>query len=91
MTRVTVLYFGGLRDALACSREVVESSEGAISLAALYGELCNRQARLPALMASVRLAVNEEFVAGIGVAAARSDQLLSDGDTVAFIPPVTGG
>jgi sulfur-carrier protein len=91
VTRVTVLYFGGLRDALACSHEVVELSEGTPSLAALYAELCNRQTRLPMLMASVRLAVNEEFVAGMGYSAARADQVLSDGDVVAFIPPVTGG
>lgn len=60
-------------------------------MAGLYAQLCNRQVRLPSLMASVRLAVNEEFVAGMGAAAARVDQQLSDGDVVAFIPPVTGG
>lgn len=91
MTRITVLYFGGLREALGCNREVVEVTSSTLSLAGLYGELCRRHARLPALVASVRLAVNEEFVTGMGAAALQVEHALSDEDVVAFIPPVTGG
>lgn len=92
MAQVTVLFFGGLRDALACSSEQVSlPSEAPCSLADVYGELCSRHPRLPAMMASVRLAHNEEFLQGTGPGVVAAGVLLRDGDVVAFIPPVTGG
>jgi molybdopterin converting factor small subunit len=90
--RVTVLFFGGLKEALACGSEVLALPvEASPSVTYLYQELCRRHVRLPSLMASVRLALNEEFLPGIGEAALTGSAALRDGDVIAFIPPVTGG
>lgn len=91
MTRVTVLFFGGLKDTLTCSSEVIELPAEGASLAYVYQQLCQRHTRLPSLMASVRLALNEEFLPGRGEAAVSTTVQLGDSDVVAFIPPVTGG
>lgn len=91
MTEVTVLYFGGLKDALACSREVVSLAAMPPSLSHLYRELCQRHPELSRSMASVRLARNEEFLPGMGEAVFQADILLDSGDVIAFIPPVSGG
>lgn len=42
-------------------------------------------------MGSVRLALNEEFVPGIGDRVFDTQHALGDGDVIALIPPVTGG
>ena len=42
-------------------------------------------------MGSVRLALNEEFVPGIGDRVFDTQHALGDGDVIALIPLVTGG
>lgn len=92
MSRVTVLFFGGLREALGCNSETIEvPAHAVLSFASLYRELCLRHPRLPTLMGSVRLALNEEFLPGIGDRVFEAQGALGDGDVVALIPPVTGG
>jgi len=92
VSQVTVLFFGGLREALGCHLEVVAvPSPLGLSLASLYRELCQRHPRLPTLMGSVRLALNEEFVPGIGDRVFDTQHALGDGDVIALIPLVTGG
>lgn len=78
--RVTVLYFASLRDAAGCARETVDVD--AMSLSGLYEMLTARHGFLLSV-ARVRVARNEAFVAW--------DAGFEDGDTIAFIPPVSGG
>lgn len=90
-TSVRVLYFGGLKEALGCSAEVVDLDSPAPRLVDLYEVLRQRHQRLPALTHSVRLALNEEFLPGTGSDALSWSGTVRDGDVLAFIPPVTGG
>lgn len=91
-TQIVVLFFGGLKEALACDRDVVAfASDEPPRLAGLYAKLLARHTNLPRYMGAVRLAINEEFVGGTGQSALQSDIELVNRDTVAFIPPVTGG
>ena len=80
MVAITVLYFAQLRDRRGQERECLDTS--AATLRALYDELAARFA-LPQPPRGIMVAVNEELV--------RWDGTLRDGDTVAFLPPVSGG
>ena len=78
--RYSVLYFASLRDAAGAEGEHVDSTH--VDARGLYAELRARHGfSLPA--ERVRVAVNGEF--------APWDKALSDGDEVAFLPPVSGG
>jgi molybdopterin synthase sulfur carrier subunit len=75
-----ILYFASLRDAAGRESEALESA--ARDARAIYDELRARHGfRLPA--ERLRVAINGEF--------ASWDRLLSDGDEIAFLPPVSGG
>jgi molybdopterin converting factor small subunit len=80
MTTVSLQYYAQLREQAGITGEQVITS--AASLRDLYDELRTRYGfSLPA--DALKVAVNKQF----------SDwgRLLSDGDTVVFIPPVAGG
>lgn len=77
---LTVLYFAVLREQAGCGQENLISA--ATTPAELYAELSVRYGfDLP--QTRLRAAVNHAFAAW--------EQPLHDGDTVAFIPPVSGG
>ncbi|MGH8078672.1 MAG: MoaD/ThiS family protein [Lysobacter sp.] len=80
MTRVTVLYFASLRDAVGAASEVVDSGDG--DLRALYQTL-RAQHGFALPVDRLRVAVDGAF--------ARWDDALVAGSEVAFIPPVSGG
>lgn len=85
--QVQVLFFGGLRETLACHR-TVETAEGErISLERVRSSLVQRFPKLSAFEGNTRLALNEEFLSPEQFATIE----LRDGDVLAFIPPVTGG
>lgn len=78
--KYSVLYFASLRDAAGADAEQVDSAQA--DARALYAELRARHGfSLPS--ERLRVAVNGEFAAW--------DRVLSDGDEVAFLPPVSGG
>ena len=82
---VKVLYFAGLREALATSGEDIRLPAGVASVAALRDHVAARGepwAQL-ARTRNLRCAVNR--------AMAGFDAAVRDGDEVAFFPPVTGG
>ncbi|MBK6403017.1 MAG: molybdopterin converting factor subunit 1 [Rhodocyclaceae bacterium] len=82
---VKVLYFAGLREALATSGEEIRLPAGVASVAALRDHVAARGepwAQL-ARTRNLRCAVNH--------AMAGFDAAVRDGDEVAFFPPVTGG
>ena len=80
--RVKALYFGQARDAAGTGGEILllpdESSVGT-----LVSESLRAHGRLKRMSGAMRFAVNEEI--------AGDDQGLTDGDVVAFLPPVAGG
>ncbi|MDM5220378.1 molybdopterin converting factor subunit 1 [Peribacillus sp. NJ11] len=76
---INVLLFAQLKDALG--KEALSIEGNGMSVAQLKGKM-RVEFQLEGLE-SVMTAVNEEF--------ADDDTVLSDGDTVAFIPPVSGG
>jgi molybdopterin converting factor subunit 1 len=80
--RVSVLFFGQLKDIAGVSQEDAELSEGA-RVEDLYERYARRFPRLAEFRPSVAASVNQEY------AGWRAS--LSSGDEVAFLPPVSGG
>lgn len=84
--QVRVLYFASLRDAVGRSSETVELPGDAATLKAVREALVAKGAPWADAFANlkrVRGAVNQTM--------AEDDDKVSDGDEVAFFPPVTGG
>jgi molybdopterin synthase sulfur carrier subunit len=82
---VKVLYFAGLREALGQSSEQLALPAGVGSVGELHAFLIARGGAWDALAKTknLRVAVNQRM--------ATMDAPVSDGDEVAFFPPVTGG
>ncbi|MEE8311173.1 MAG: molybdopterin converting factor subunit 1 [Candidatus Binatia bacterium] len=80
--RLTVLYFGIVRERLGLGEETVEV-EGGATVARLMSRLTELHPDLADGVESVRVAVNRDYV--------DSSRVLSDNDEVAVIPPVSGG
>lgn len=80
--RVTVLYFGVLKDIFRVEREAVELPVGA-TVGGLLEAYRERAPEQGSLWGSLAIAVNLEY-AGVEVR-------LKDGDEVAMMPPVSGG
>ncbi|MCM3764090.1 molybdopterin converting factor subunit 1 [Neobacillus niacini] len=74
-----VLFFAHLRDAVG--EEVLRLDASGKTVAELKAELTSKY-KLPR-MDTVMTAINEEF--------ASNDEVIQDGDEIAFIPPVSGG
>jgi molybdopterin converting factor subunit 1 len=80
--RVTVLFFGQIKDFLGRADDSVELREGA-AINDLFAHYAARHAELAAFRPSLVASRNQEFAAW--------DTPLNNGDEVAFIPPVSGG
>lgn len=80
--QINVLYLGPAKS-LAGVESVSLDLPEAMTVGGLRGVLVERFPALLPAMASIRLAVNEEF--------ADDDRVLKAGDEVALIPPVSGG
>ena len=80
--RVKVLYFAQAREAAGTGGEDL-SLPSRSSVRTLVSKSVEAHPRLRAVSGTVRVAVNEEVAA--------EDDRLSDGDVVAFLPPVAGG
>jgi molybdopterin converting factor subunit 1 len=80
--RVKVLYFGQAREAAGTAEEDF-SLPGASSVLTLVSRSMRAHQQLQGMSTVMRIAVNEEI--------AGEEDLLSDGDVVAFLPPVAGG
>jgi molybdopterin synthase sulfur carrier subunit len=79
--RVTVHWYGPLRDRRGCASEEVET--GAPTLDALWDELMRIHALPPRRELALAVAVDDEL--------ATWNTAPSAGDTIAFLPPVAGG
>jgi molybdopterin synthase sulfur carrier subunit len=83
---VTILYFARLRESFGTASEQIALPAGVGNLASLRALLRDRGGVWADEMADakpVRAAVNQDI--------ARGDTPVSDGDEIAFFPPVTGG
>src|SRR3954447_20988743 len=80
--RVSVLYFGVLKDVVGHDRSEMNVAEGA-SVAELLEAHRGLTAGREVLWDSIAVAVNQEY--------ARAGDVLRDGDEVALLPPVSGG
>lgn len=80
--RVRVLFFGMLRDLVGRPSEDAEFPQGA-DLRAVFDSYAARHTRLRELAPSIVMARNQEF--------APLSTTITEGDEVAFLPPVSGG
>ena len=80
--KVKVLYFSSLKDRIKKSHEVIDIKEKT-TVGEFIKILKERYPELEKNFDNVMIAVNEEY--------ASSDQVLKEGDTLAIIPPVSGG
>lgn len=81
--RVTVLYFGALKDVFGRTEESKTVPEGMTSGDLLPELFSGREEELSKWRGRVLLAVNCEHVKGVVA--------LNDGDEVAVMPPLSGG
>jgi sulfur-carrier protein len=79
---VTVLFFGRVRELTAIAEESVEMNGGA-TLSDLFEHYAATFPQLSAFRASLVASRNQEF--------ASWDTPLAENDTIAFLPPVSGG
>ena len=79
---IRVLLFGHYRDAVEGGSLTLSLPAGA-TVADAASEVSSRDIRLADLPQRVRAAIGESF--------ATFDRVLSDGDEVAFLPPMSGG
>jgi len=80
---IVVLYFAALRELLGKSEETLSGLPDTLTIGALAERLLERHPTLSPHLGSVRFALNESFV-DLGAQ-------VTEGDTVALIPPVSGG
>src|SRR4051794_29579282 len=80
--RIRVLFFGVLRDVVGVREESLDIDEGG-RVETIFEHYASLHPRLREMSKSVVLALNQQF-SDLGAA-------LSDGDEVAFLPPVSGG
>ena len=80
--RVTVRLFARLRDIAGASELAREVAPGA-TIGAVWRQLAGEYPELEQYGRSISSAVNADY--------ARMDHVLSEGDEVAFLPPVSGG
>jgi MoaE-MoaD fusion protein len=80
--KISVLFFGVLKDVLGRSVEAVDLPEGARVREVLL-HYAREAPRFEAMVPSLAISVNQEY--------SRPDRALREGDEVALLPPVSGG
>jgi molybdopterin converting factor subunit 1 len=80
--RVTVRLFARLRD-IAGSAEMARDVAPGSTIGAVWQQLVREFPELAGYERSISSAVNADY--------ARMDHIVSEGDEVAFLPPVSGG
>ncbi|OMH28417.1 molybdopterin converting factor subunit 1 [Motiliproteus sp. MSK22-1] len=80
-----LVYFASIREQLGCEEEQLDMEAGSLQVKDLMTRLSARGAPWDQVLgdAKVLVAVNQEM--------GRAETELSDGDEIAFFPPVTGG
>jgi molybdopterin synthase sulfur carrier subunit len=83
---IKVLYFAALREQLRCTSEQLDLDPGLTDVAALTARLCQRGG-----VWEEALGGGQSLLAAVNAEVAGPQTRLSDGDEVAYFPPVTGG
>lgn len=83
MAEFRVLFFGAVRQAVKCDEASIICESSPVNAEALWKILLRQYPVLASLKASTRMARNHEYLP--------ADGLVSDGDEIALIPPVSGG
>lgn len=81
MKRITVQWYGPLRERRSCDSEAVESA--AATLDGLWSELAARHGLPPRRDLALAVAVGDDL--------ATWNEGFADGAVIAFLPPVAGG
>lgn len=81
--KVQILLFATLKDAVGSSRAELPLNGDRTTVAAVRAALGERYPAMQRALGTAIAAVNQEF--------AEADDLVQDGDEVAFFPPVSGG
>ena len=76
MISITILYFAHLRETRGVSEETMRL-EQSVSVGVLFNQIFNMSP------VGIRFAIDAEYVS--------ADTLISDGDEIAFLPPMGGG
>ena len=79
---IQVLFFASVRDLVGEQAQTVSVPDGA-TVGDLLSELAGRHPRFGEMAESLMVSVNQDYV--------ERDGVLTDGDEVALIPPVSGG
>ena len=77
--KIKIHYFASLRERMGRAEDLIESSAESLTVKQAWQQATG----LPELQGELLIAVNQEYIS--------EDFLLSDGDELAFFPPVTGG
>jgi MoaE-MoaD fusion protein len=80
--RVTVLFFGRVRELVGLTEDSLDVPAGA-TVSDVFDRYAQRFPKLAAFRSSLVASQNEEF--------APWDALIAEHDTIAFLPPVSGG
>jgi len=80
MKNIEILFFGKLKETWNTSNITLETTSHDIE--SLYLELLKQVSEVPHKQ-SIKVAINDEFVDW--------DTLINDKDTIAFLPPASGG
>jgi len=80
---VTLLYFAAVKELVGAGEARLTLPGDVRTIGDLSSHLEQTEPKLAGRLGTVRFAVNESFVS--------PDALVSDGDVVAVIPPVSGG
>ncbi|MCF6190518.1 MAG: molybdopterin converting factor subunit 1 [Cocleimonas sp.] len=75
---INILYFASLREKIGCGSDTLDLSES-LSVAQVWQQATGQES----FPNDVLVALNQEYT--------DADAMVSDGDEIAFFPPVTGG
>ena len=79
---ISVLFFGHYKDHAKNGKLILEMSEGS-SIADIAAQLATQNIAFADLLTRTRVAVGAAFV--------EQDEIVKDGDEIAFLPPMSGG
>ena len=82
--KISVQLFAGLREVMESDLLTVNLDQDLVSVAALRQALETEYPKLKPYLSGVAIAVNEEYILS-------DESELSDGDSVALVPPIAGG
>jgi MoaE-MoaD fusion protein len=82
--QVTIRLFAGLKDVVGANEIAERFDHDGVSVADLRTRLEASRPKLKPYLSGVAIAVNEDYIL-------EDDHVLSDGDTVALVPPISGG